>query len=63
VPKYEGLDLYGEKILHSHDYRQAEDFADQRVLIVGGSFSALDIMLQIASHAAKVRFFYFLKFC
>jgi cation diffusion facilitator CzcD-associated flavoprotein CzcO len=41
--------------MHSHDYRDAKDYAQQNVLVVGGSFSALDITMQLAQHAKNVK--------
>jgi cation diffusion facilitator CzcD-associated flavoprotein CzcO len=40
--------------MHSHDYRDAKDYAQQSVMVVGGSFSALDITMQLAQHAKNV---------
>lgn len=41
--------------MHSHDYKDAKDFAQQSVLVVGGSFSALDITMQLVHHAKNVK--------
>jgi cation diffusion facilitator CzcD-associated flavoprotein CzcO len=40
--------------MHSHDYREGAPFKDQRVLVVGGSFSALDITMELAKWCKKV---------
>jgi len=40
--------------MHSHDYREGEPFKDQRVLVVGGSFSALDITMELANWSKSV---------
>uniref|UniRef100_A0A8R1DNC3 Flavin-containing monooxygenase n=1 Tax=Caenorhabditis japonica TaxID=281687 RepID=A0A8R1DNC3_CAEJA len=42
------------RILHSHDYREAEDFKDKNVVIVGAGPSGIDITLQVAQTAKKV---------
>jgi trimethylamine monooxygenase len=55
VPQIDGLHLYKKRVMHSHDYRDAKDYAQQNVLVVGGSFSALDITMQLARHAKKVK--------
>lgn len=54
IPTYEGAKLFKGKQIHSHEYRRPEVFADQSVLIVGGNFSAVDIVQQIALHAKSV---------
>lgn len=43
-------------VLHSHDYRTAEPFAQQNVLVVGCGPSAVDIAIEIAPLAKKVGF-------
>uniref|UniRef100_A0A182V3D4 Flavin-containing monooxygenase n=1 Tax=Anopheles merus TaxID=30066 RepID=A0A182V3D4_ANOME len=40
--------------LHSKDYRREENYRDQRVLVVGGGHSGMDIAPAIALHADKV---------
>lgn len=52
VPDYPGRELFGGRQLHTHDYRRAEDFAGQRVVIVGGGISAIQLLNEI-SHVAE----------
>ncbi|XP_060084211.1 trimethylamine monooxygenase-like [Ylistrum balloti] len=46
VPSFEGIDKFPGRILHSHDFRRANEFKGQRILIVGSSYSAEDIAMQ-----------------
>jgi trimethylamine monooxygenase len=50
----ENSDKFVGKIMHSHDYREGAPFKDQQVLVVGGSFSALDITMELAKWCKKV---------
>ena len=43
VPEFEGFDKFNGRILHAHDFRDAVEFKDKTVLIVGSSYSAEDI--------------------
>ena len=45
-PTLEGLDLFGGKVLHSHDYREAEEFRYQGCNILCGC-SVKDILFYI----------------
>ena len=46
TPEYEGLSSFPGRILHAHDYRNAEEFKGKDVIVLGSSFSAEDIALQ-----------------
>jgi cation diffusion facilitator CzcD-associated flavoprotein CzcO len=50
----ENSERFVGKIMHSHDYREGAPFKDQQVLVVGGSFSALDITMELAKWCTKV---------
>lgn len=50
-PAYPGQGTFRGRQLHSRDYRTAEDFAGQRVLVVGGGSSAVQLLLEIAEVA------------
>ncbi|XP_046673328.1 senecionine N-oxygenase-like [Homalodisca vitripennis] len=49
-----GAESFVGSSMHSHDYRKPEPFAGQRVLIVGGGASALDLTNHISKFADKV---------
>ncbi|TCM70754.1 trimethylamine monooxygenase [Acinetobacter calcoaceticus] len=53
VPEYEGFDKFNGRILHAHDFRDAVEFKDKTVLIVGSSYSAEDIGSQCYKYGAK----------
>lgn len=53
MPEYEGFSAFGGRILHAHDFRDALEFKDKTVLIVGSSYSAEDIGSQCYKYGAK----------
>lgn len=52
-PTYPGTREFAGTQLHTHDYRSAADFADRRVLVVGGGISAVQHLLAIHPLAAS----------
>lgn len=53
VPVYKGFDRFHGRILHAHDFRDAREFEDKTVLLVGSSYSAEDIGSQCYKYGAK----------
>ena len=53
IPEYEGMDNFPGRILHSHDFRDAEEFRNKNVIVLGSSYSAEDIALQCYKYGAK----------
>jgi trimethylamine monooxygenase len=53
IPYFNGIETFPGRILHSHDFRFAHDFADKHVLIIGSGASAEDIALQLYKYGAK----------
>ena len=53
VPEYPGFDTFPGRIMHSHDFRDASEFAGRDLLVMGSSYSAEDIALQSAKYGAK----------
>jgi trimethylamine monooxygenase len=53
VPYFEGMERFPGRVMHSHDFRAADEFARKRVLIIGGSYSAEDIGIQCHKYGAK----------
>ena len=45
IPEYEGMNSFPGRIMHSHDFRDAEEFRDKNVIILGSSYSAEDVAL------------------
>jgi len=48
IPEYPGAGLFKGRQLHTRDYRTAGEFAGQRVLIVGGGISAIQLLGEIS---------------
>ncbi|MDR0280612.1 MAG: NAD(P)/FAD-dependent oxidoreductase [Paucimonas sp.] len=53
VPSFPGFERFAGRILHAHDFRDALEFKDKDVLIVGGSYSAEDIGSQCFKYGAR----------
>ncbi|TRY75407.1 hypothetical protein TCAL_01616 [Tigriopus californicus] len=53
VPSFQGIEKFPGRVLHAHDFRDAVEFKDKRLLIVGASYSAEDIALQCIKYGAK----------
>jgi len=53
VPYFEGFETFQGRVLHSHDFRDATEFKDKNVLVVGRSYSAEDIGSQCYKYGAK----------
>ncbi|CAL9133004.1 unnamed protein product [Musa acuminata var. zebrina] len=54
IQEIPGMDAWPGKQMHSHNYRVPEPFLDQVVVIVGNSYSAVDISRDIARFAKEV---------
>jgi trimethylamine monooxygenase len=53
VPYFEGVEKFPGRVMHAHDFRDAQEFAGKRLLIIGASYSAEDIALQCHKYGAK----------
>jgi trimethylamine monooxygenase len=53
VPHSNGFESFKGRVLHAHDFRDALEFKDQDILIVGTSHSAEDIGSQCWKYGAK----------
>ncbi len=53
VPHFDGFDRFNGRILHAHDFRDAVEFKDRDILIVGTSYSAEDIASQCYKYGCK----------
>ncbi len=53
VPQFEGFDSFSGRVLHAHDFRDALEFKDKDVLIIGTSYSAEDIGSQCWKYGCK----------
>lgn len=48
IPNYPGRGLFKGRQLHTHDFRTADEFRGQRVVIVGGGISAIQLLDEIS---------------
>ncbi|TVP57883.1 MAG: NAD(P)/FAD-dependent oxidoreductase [Halomonadaceae bacterium] len=53
APYFEGLNQFPGRVLHAHDFRDACEFADKDLLLIGSSYSAEDIGTQCHKYGAK----------
>jgi len=53
VPYFNGFESFKGRILHAHDFRDAMEFKDKDLLLVGTSYSAEDIGSQCWKYGAK----------
>jgi trimethylamine monooxygenase len=53
VPEFEGIKTFNGRVMHAHDFRDALEFKDKDVLIVGRSYSAEDIGSQCWKYGAR----------
>ncbi len=52
MPHYPGYETFGGTLLHAHDFRDAAQFANKNVLVIGSSYSAEDIASQCWKYGA-----------
>ncbi len=53
VPRFEGFERFPGRILHAHDFRDANEFRGKDVLMIGSSYSAEDIGTQCHKYGAR----------
>jgi len=53
VPTFAGIEKFPGRVMHAHDFREANEFAGKRLLLIGSSYSAEDIALQLLKYGAK----------
>ena len=53
VPQFEGFETFNGRVMHAHDFRDALEFKDKDILIIGTSYSAEDIGSQCYKYGAK----------
>ena len=53
MPYFDGVSRFPGRVLHSHEYRGADEFLNQNILIVGGGYSAEDIAMQCHKFGVK----------
>lgn len=53
MPFFKGIDNFPGAVMHAHDFRGADQFINQNVLLIGSSYSAEDIGVQCYKHGSK----------
>ena len=53
VPEFEGFSSFEGRVMHAHDFRDALEFKDKDILVVGTSYSAEDIASQCHKYGCK----------
>jgi len=53
VPYFQGFEKFEGRVLHAHDFRDAVEFKDKRIVIIGTSYSAEDIASQCYKYGCK----------
>jgi trimethylamine monooxygenase len=53
VPNFEGLNNFGGRVMHSHDFRDALEMKDKDLLVIGTSYSSEDIASQCYKYGCK----------
>lgn len=53
MPYFKGIEQFPGQVMHAHDFRGADPYKDQDILIIGSSYSAEDIGVQCHKHGAK----------
>jgi len=53
APYFDGIETFSGRVLHSHDFRDAREFRDKDILVVGSSFSGEDISSQCWKYGCR----------
>jgi trimethylamine monooxygenase len=57
IPPYPGMEHYDGTVIHSHNFRDAKDYAGKKLLVIGNGYSGEDIAMQcckFGAHSATV---------
>lgn len=52
IPYFKGIDAFPGTVMHAHDFRGADQFKGQKLLLIGSSYSAEDIGVQCFKHGS-----------
>ena len=53
MPHFKGIEDFTARVLHAHDFRDALEFKEKNVLLIGSSYSAEDIASQCYKYGAS----------
>lgn len=56
IPQVQGMDIFKGKVLHSHDFRSADDYRDHKVLVIGNGASGVDVLRLLSKTSERVTF-------
>lgn len=54
IPHIDGVNEFKGKIIHSHDFRTAQAFKDEKVLVIGGGPSGMDLVAHVSKTAERI---------
>ncbi|MXS79589.1 putative flavoprotein involved in K+ transport [Nitrosomonas eutropha] len=54
IPEWEGKNTFAGKIIHSSQFKNAQEYADKHVLVVGSGNSSAEIASRLAEYASSV---------
>jgi dimethylaniline monooxygenase (N-oxide forming) len=54
IPQINGIERFNGKIIHTHDYRVADSFKGEKVLVLGAGPSGIDIALELSELCVSV---------
>ncbi|XP_062595036.1 flavin-containing monooxygenase 5-like [Saccostrea cucullata] len=54
IPKFQGLEKFKGRVLHTHDYKDFHGYEGKRILIIGIGNSAADVACELSRHAEHV---------
>lgn len=52
-PIYPGIESFPGKVVHSHQFRDAKNYENKKVLVIGASLTAEDVAIQLHKFGAK----------
>lgn len=55
IPDFAGIETFEGRILHSKDFKDAHEFKGASILIIGGTFSASEIAIQLIKYGTSSR--------
>ncbi|KAL7613059.1 hypothetical protein Lser_V15G07279 [Lactuca serriola] len=54
LPEFDGLEVFGGKVMHSSEYKNGGEFRGRKVLVVGCGNSGMEISLNLCHNGARV---------
>jgi dimethylaniline monooxygenase (N-oxide forming) len=54
IPKFQGLEKFKGKVIHTHDYKDFYGYEGKRILLIGNGNSGVDVASELSLHAKHV---------